>query len=101
MGNFDCNYFAEMCRGSEERSYLRLIDICPGLRVIKKKEKPLAALAAKKLLLPGLGPEKWTRHCLVANRATLPQKWPPPPWNVADSCELVVTNNFLFLVAEW
>ena len=20
--------------------------------------------------------------------ATLPQKWPPPPWNVADSCEL-------------
>ena len=28
------------------------------------------------------------RRCLVANRATLPQKWPPPPLpNVADSFE--------------
>ena len=24
--------------------------------------------------------------CYVANRATLPQKWPPPPRNVTDSC---------------
>ena len=28
------------------------------------------------------------RPWFVANRATLPQKWPPPPRNVADSCEL-------------
>ena len=28
------------------------------------------------------------RPWLVANRATLPQKWPPPPWNVAGPCEL-------------
>jgi len=25
----------------------------------------------------------WRRPCLVANRATLPQKWPPPPRNVS------------------
>ena len=35
------------------------------------------------------GPRK---TCLVANRATLPQKWPPPPENVVDSCELTATN---------
>jgi len=29
-----------------------------------------------------------TRPWLVANQATLTQKWPPPPRNVADSCEL-------------
>jgi len=33
------------------------------------------------------------RLCLVANRDTLPQKCPPPPWNVAESCELSVTTN--------
>jgi hypothetical protein len=34
---------------------------------------------------------KWRRPWLVANRANLPQKWPPPPgmdWNVASLCEL-------------
>ena len=31
------------------------------------------------------------RPCLVANRATLPQKWPTFPRNVADSCELTDT----------
>ena len=33
------------------------------------------------------------RPCLVANRVTLPQKWPPPAQNVADSCELTETNK--------
>jgi len=32
--------------------------------------------------------KKCRGRCLVANLATLPQKWPPPPRNVADSCEL-------------
>ena len=35
--------------------------------------------------------ERWRRPWLVANRATLPQKWPPPPGmdrNVADLYEL-------------
>ena len=32
-------------------------------------------------------PERWRRRCLVATWATLPQKWPPPPWNVAGSCQ--------------
>ena len=27
------------------------------------------------------------RHWVVPNRATLPQKWPPPPSNVAGSCQ--------------
>ena len=31
-------------------------------------------------------PERCRRHWLVANRDTLPQKWPPPPWKVAGSC---------------
>ena len=30
---------------------------------------------------------------LVANRATLPPKWPPPPKNVADSCERTETTK--------
>jgi len=38
-----CNYFTEMCSGSEAGSYLRLVDfLCHstlGLRVLKKKEK--------------------------------------------------------------
>ena len=34
------------------------------------------------------GVERWRRRCLLANRVTLPQKWPPPPRNVAHSCEL-------------
>ena len=29
--------------------------------------------------------ERWRRPCIVANRATIPQKWPLPPRNVADS----------------
>ena len=40
---FKNNYFTEMCCGSEEGSYLRLIDFVYhstlGLRVIKKKKK--------------------------------------------------------------
>ena len=35
----------------------------------------------------------YRRPCLVANRATLPQTWPPPPRNVADSCELTATTK--------
>jgi hypothetical protein len=31
--------------------------------------------------------ESCVRPWLVANRATLRQKWPPPPWSVAGSCE--------------
>ena len=33
------------------------------------------------------------RRCFVANRATLPPKWPPRPQNVADSCERTVTTK--------
>jgi len=33
------------------------------------------------------------RRCLVAHRATLPQKWPPPPRNVDDSRELTETTK--------
>ena len=40
---FENNYFTEMCSGSEEGSYLRLMDFVYhstlGLRVIKKKKK--------------------------------------------------------------
>jgi len=37
--------------------------------------------------------ERWRRPCLVANRATLPQKGPPPFRNVANSCELTETTK--------
>ena len=41
------HYFAEMCSGSEEGSYLRLIDFVYhstlGVRVIKKKSWPLGS----------------------------------------------------------
>ena len=41
-GQFENNYFAEMCSGSETGSYLRPIDFVYhstlGLRVIKKKK---------------------------------------------------------------
>ena len=37
--------------------------------------------------------ESCKRPWLVANRATVPQKWPPPPRNVADSCELTETTK--------
>ena len=33
------------------------------------------------------------RPCLVANRATHPQKCPPSPRNVADSCEVTETTG--------
>ena len=33
------------------------------------------------------------RLLLVANRASLPQKWPTPPRNVADACELNETTE--------
>jgi len=40
---FESNYFTEMCSGSEEGSYLKLIDFVYhstlGLRVIKKKRR--------------------------------------------------------------
>ena len=29
------------------------------------------------------------------NQATLPQKWPPPPQNMADACELTKTTSLL------
>jgi len=42
-GQFENNYFTEMCSGSEAGSYLRLIDFVYhstlGLRVITKKKK--------------------------------------------------------------
>ena len=42
-GDDTAKYFTEMCSGSEEGSYLRLIDFVYhstlGLRVIKKKKK--------------------------------------------------------------
>ena len=37
--------------------------------------------------------KKYRMLCIVANRATLPQKWPPPPRNVADSCELTASTK--------
>jgi len=37
--------------------------------------------------------ERCRRPWLVANWATLPQKWPPPPRNVADSCELTAMTK--------
>ena len=37
--------------------------------------------------------EKSRRPCLVANQATLPQKWPPPTRNLADSCELTAPTK--------
>ena len=37
--------------------------------------------------------EKWRCRCLVANRATLPQKRPPLSRNLADSCELTATTK--------
>jgi len=36
---------------------------------------------------------RFRRPCLVPDRATLPQKWPPPPRNVADSCEPTGTTK--------
>ena len=38
-------------------------------------------------------PEKYRRPCLVANRATFPQKWPTPSRNVVDSCEITATTE--------
>jgi len=47
---FRNNYFTEMCSGSEEGSYLRLIDFVYhsnlGLRVIKKRRRIIAATPA-------------------------------------------------------
>ena len=36
---------------------------------------------------------KMQNACLVANRATIPQKWPPTTRNVAVSCELTSATN--------
>ena len=36
---------------------------------------------------------RWTRRCLVANRTTPPQKWPPPTRNAADSCDLTAATK--------
>ena len=48
---------------------------------------------------PAFGPRVWAgtsrRPWLVAIQATLPQKWPPPLWNVADSCEVTETKHRL------
>ena len=45
--------------------------------------------------------ERCTRLRLVANRATLPQKWPPSPRNVADSCELIETIAVYLSWPRW
>ena len=37
--------------------------------------------------------KKCRKRCLVASRATLPQKWPPPLRNVADSCEFTLISQ--------
>ena len=41
------------------------------------------------------------RPSLVANRATVPQKWPPPSRNVADSCELTATTKQQMSDEKW
>ena len=40
-----------------------------------------------------LGPPGTGSSQPVANRAPLPPKWPPLPWNVADSCELTAPTK--------
>ena len=45
------------------------------------------------LLLPGSLGERCFRPWLVANRATLPQTWPPPPGNMASSCRWTETTQ--------
>ena len=54
------NYFVEMCSGSEEGSYLRLIDFALGLRVREKKKEEggpcvQCALTPPLLLEPFIG----------------------------------------------
>ena len=44
-------------------------------------------------MLGRIGLERCRRPCLVANRATLPQKWPPSPRNVADWCEVAAMTE--------
>ena len=58
-------------------------------------------------LVDGLGFSVLGASCrrpwLVANRATLSQKWQRPPWNVADSCswpQRLNQRSFLYLMAE-
>ena len=50
------------------------------------------------------GGESCLRPWLVANRGTVPQKWPPPPRNVAEECELTFNTkprqSILFFLAE-
>ena len=55
---FENNYFTEMCSGSEEDSYLRLIDFVHhstlGLRVIKKKRRSIKMQSADMLTTNGV-----------------------------------------------
>ena len=65
------------------------------MRIFQVVSSYLGWQDAPRLFLPsdprGVGgrhpPGRCRRRCLVANRAPLPQKWPPHPWNVADSCQ--------------
>jgi hypothetical protein len=45
--------------------------------------------------LAGDPPERCRRRCLVANRATLLEKWSLPPWRVAGSCRWTQRLNQL------
>ena len=60
---------------------------------------PTATSFSRSFEMSFLRTSTWTRtarcerEILVANRATLPQKWPPPPRNVADLCELTATTK--------
>ena len=56
-----------------------------GFRV---KDKCRGGTSARYCFAKATGLNLIRRPCLVANRATLPQKWPPNPKNLAVSCEL-------------
>ena len=62
------------------------------LRVIKKREKKIPSHSTRFAAPQGARLGKSRRPCLAANWAALPQKWPSPPRNVADSCELTTTT---------
>ena len=67
--------------------------VCSARMVFSAGPPPLKITALPALCGLWLGLENSRRRCLVANRATLPQKWPPPPRNVADSCEMTATTK--------
>ena len=67
--------------------------VCSARMVFSAGPPPLKITALPALCGLWLGLENSRRRCLVANRATLPQKWPPPPRDVAYSCELRRLNK--------